>query len=204
MSKKVLSGSILQRFMISPGYVRDGRRLTRYTLSIFISHRKLSSFKGMIKMYIAEVLSKVPVVQHFPFGSLFSWEQDPNAVPPTTSIHASSQPTRTETGSTSFNVVSMRVSAQESTRSPREPMHAALPDPVRETRAPWASKQPLIIPSTSDAASSAPSVRRESGRTKPPPALIQDMASTRPPNGAGSSQDVKTSMPPPTKAPWAK
>ncbi|OAA56027.1 Phosphotyrosyl phosphatase activator, PTPA [Cordyceps fumosorosea ARSEF 2679] len=35
--------------------------------------------KGMIKMYNAEVLSKFPVVQHFSFGSLFSWEKDPNA-----------------------------------------------------------------------------------------------------------------------------
>lgn len=38
--------------------------------------------KGMIKMYNAEVLSKFPVVQHFPFGSLFSWENDPNAQNP--------------------------------------------------------------------------------------------------------------------------
>lgn len=48
--------------------------------------------KGMIKMYNAEVLSKFPVVQHFPFGSLFSWEQDPNQQQPATHS-ASSAPT---------------------------------------------------------------------------------------------------------------
>ena len=33
-------------------------------------------------MYIAEVLSKFPVVQHFPFGALFQWERDPLAPSP--------------------------------------------------------------------------------------------------------------------------
>jgi len=35
----------------------------------------------MLKMYSAEVLGKFPVVQHFPLGSIFSWElatSDPN------------------------------------------------------------------------------------------------------------------------------
>ncbi|KAH7397305.1 serine/threonine-protein phosphatase 2A activator 1 [Pyrenochaeta sp. MPI-SDFR-AT-0127] len=48
--------------------------------------------KGMIKMYNAEVLSKFPVVQHFPFGSLFAWELDPNAKVVEASVHTSNQP----------------------------------------------------------------------------------------------------------------
>ncbi|KAK3945636.1 Serine/threonine-protein phosphatase 2A activator 1 [Diplogelasinospora grovesii] len=51
--------------------------------------------KGMLKMYDAEVLHKFPVVQHFPFGSLFSWEADPAAAKPERTVHMAQQPTAT-------------------------------------------------------------------------------------------------------------
>ncbi|KAG9247196.1 serine/threonine-protein phosphatase-like protein 2A activator 1 [Calycina marina] len=90
--------------------------------------------KGMIKMYNAEVLSKFPVVQHFPFGSLFSFEQDPNAAPATSSIH------------TAFHPSSAHVNRpQESTKAPWASA-PSLPSgdmngsSMAPTAAPWAAK----------------------------------------------------------------
>lgn len=92
--------------------VEDQRRLNMYFSAIhFINEVKKGPFwehspmlfdisgirdgwgkinKGMIKMFNAEVLAKFPVVQHFPFGSLFSWDTDLGALKPSQGIHMAS------------------------------------------------------------------------------------------------------------------
>ncbi|KAF3925460.1 hypothetical protein ABW21_db0207235 [Orbilia brochopaga] len=57
----------------------------------------------MMKMYAAEVLGKFPVVQHFPFGSIFSWDPVPGsraspAPTPTPSSTSSTPPASTADG----------------------------------------------------------------------------------------------------------
>jgi serine/threonine-protein phosphatase 2A activator len=87
----------------------------------------------MIKMYNAEVLSKFPVVQHFPFGSLFSWEQDPSATTVTQTVHTANHPISKSTAS---NAPTVMPSPQEGTKPPWATQPA--PEDMPLTTAPWA------------------------------------------------------------------
>ncbi len=130
-------------------------------------------------MYNAEVLSKFPVVQHFPFGSLFRWEQDPDATPATHSVHTANHP---YSESTTSHVPTIRQPPQEGTRAPwaQAPVSSMAPN----TAAPW--------PKPSDSVT----------QTGMPPTRAPWASNTTSGNG---QIPIRPAQPPdgPTKAPWA-
>ena len=164
--------------------------------SIFLSrsayHHHLTITKGMIKMYNAEVLSKFPVVQHFPFGSLFSFERDPNAIPPPSTVHATSgpqaRPTVPDAGASPSPTA--RSSVEASTKAPWVTAGTGSRVPAMgPTAAPWATGKKDSSPSTT---------LTDTSRLPPGP-----MAPTRAPWASAHGPPA----PPgdgPTKAPWAK
>lgn len=172
-------------------------------------------------MYNAEVLSKFPVVQHFPFGSLFSWTPDPNAPKIQASVHTSSQP-KAVTPSNSAPTA-RQTGPQPALRDPlAEPSMSAPPrtsqPPLRDplaagggmpmTAAPWAKAAGPNVPAGPNQPTRAPWA--SSTRAPPPP-----MNATRlPPPGAGTAAPwargdgvagppVPGADQPSTRAPWA-
>lgn len=94
-------------------------------------------------MYNAEVLSKFPVVQHFPFGSLFRWERDTNALEPNITTHASSQPLRNPSEPTRTS--NLRGAPDQGTKAPWAAAKAP-PSGASGTAAPWAAGRPTAPP----------------------------------------------------------
>jgi serine/threonine-protein phosphatase 2A activator len=196
----------------------------------FLVTQTLSVIQGMIKMYNVEVLSKFPVVQHFPFGALFAWEADASARSIQASVHTSSQPKASTDHSSTIPSSTSSTSAYSSPRlqphlrapqaestlrtRPLAPSSARAQPPLREpitggipsTSAPWATS--TSRPATGPAVPSGPNQpTRAPWQTRtpapPPPGDEGTMAPWARGRNAGAARGSNAESQAGTTAPWA-
>ncbi|KAF3917850.1 hypothetical protein ABW20_dc0106206 [Dactylellina cionopaga] len=86
---------------------------------------------GMMKMYAAEVLGKFPVVQHFPFGSIFSWELVEGAkLGSGTTLPTSTSTTSSDSSSDSSMPTPNILPGEEATKAPWSTLPSDLSRPL--------------------------------------------------------------------------
>lgn len=150
-------------------------------------------------MYNAEVLSKFPVVQHFPFGTLFAWEADPSAKTIQASVHTSSQPKSSTVPSSTSSTSAYSSPRHQPPSRAQAPLRNPMADAV--TAAPWAKPNVPVagpgVPNGPDQPNRAPWV----SRTPAPPPGGPGTGTSAP--WTGTSTGVVVGEEGGTRAPWA-